>query len=184
MIMQWILTYVREYTEIFIIMSLAGNIILVFLLSINYTATSNLREKYKKLTKGASGKNIEAILVEHMQKADEMRDEFSQIHTKINILQNRMSFCIQKVGMIRYNAFEDMGSDLSYSIALLDHNNDGAIITGIHGRAESISYAKPIKEGKSTYSLSIEELQALERAKNKSLDGLEIKTLRSNRDAI
>ena len=71
---------------------------------------------------------------------------------------------IQNVGFIRYNAFNDMGSDLSFSIALLDERRDGFVITNIYAREESNVYAKPIVNGKSTYPLSVEEIQALDRA--------------------
>ena len=70
-----------------------------------------------------------------------------------------MKKCVQKVSIIRYKAFEDVGSDLSFSIALLDENNDGIILTGIYGRNESTTYAKPIDKGISRYDLSEEEKQ-------------------------
>lgn len=72
-----------------------------------------------------------------------------------------------KVSIVRYRAFEDVGSDLSYSIALLDNNNNGVILTGIYGRNESTTYAKPIDKGLSRYELSDEEKYVLKDAMNK-----------------
>ena len=87
----------------------------------------------------------------------------------IENLNDRLELCLQRIGFIRYNAFNDMGSDLSFSIALLDDKLDGFVITSIYGRDESNTYAKPILKGESTYPLSVEEMQALDRAKRQSL---------------
>lgn len=76
----------------------------------------------------------------------------------------KLTFAIQKVGFVRYNAFGDMGSELSFSIAFLDNFLNGFILTSIYGREHSTCYAKPIKDGKSIYPLSAEEIQAIDRA--------------------
>ncbi|GAB6085937.1 DUF4446 family protein [Alkaliphilus crotonatoxidans] len=180
--MQGLVTFIEQYSIPIIIACCLMNILLVLLLSINYGITASLRDKYKKLVKGTNGKNIEGILMEHMERVEAAKEEQERLYRKLDILENRMSFCVQKVGIIRYNAFQDTGSDLSYSIALLNANNDGVIISGIHGRTETISYAKPVKGGVSTYPLSVEELQALDRAKENVLDHIEVKGSRSNRE--
>ena len=63
---------------------------------------------------------------------------------------------------MRYNAFDNIGSDLSYSLALVDENKDGVVLTSIYGREENRCYAKPINAGKSTYTLSKEEEKVLQ----------------------
>ncbi len=73
----------------------------------------------------------------------------------------RGRFAIQKFGLVRYDAFEDMGGRLSFSAALLDDHGDGVVITAINGRTETRSYAKPIKELSSEHNLSEEERQAI-----------------------
>ena len=79
-------------------------------------------------------------------------------------IEKRIDNCIQKMGIVRYNAFDDVGSDLSFAIALLDKNNNGIILNGIYSRNSSNIYAKPINNGKSEYILSEEEKKALEKA--------------------
>lgn len=180
--MQVLLDFINQNTSAFIVASVLLNLLLIILFIVYSSITASLKDKYKKLVKGTSGKNIEGILEEYLEKVQAIHDDISQQHRKLEIMENRISFCIQKVGIIRYNAFQDTGSDLSYSIAMLNSNNDGIIITGIHGRTETISYAKPIKDGKSTYSLSVEELQALDRAKANALDRIDIKTFRSSKE--
>lgn len=73
--------------------------------------------------------------------------------------------CVQKVGIVRFNAFDDIGSNLSFSAALLDAKGDGIVITSIYGRDESRTYAKPLIQFDSPYPLSEEELEAISQAR-------------------
>ena len=66
--------------------------------------------------------------------------------------------------MVRYSAFKDTGSDLSFAVAMLDENNDGVVFNGIYSREMSNIYAKPVKKGVSEYTLSEEEKEAIRRA--------------------
>ncbi|NLZ49550.1 MAG: DUF4446 family protein, partial [Clostridiales bacterium] len=75
--------------------------------------------------------------------------------------------CTQKVSILRYKAFDDVGSDLSFSIAMLDGDNNGIIITSIYGRHDSTTYAKPVDKGISRYDLSEEEERVLKEAMSK-----------------
>jgi len=74
---------------------------------------------------------------------------------------------IQQVGIVRFNAFDNTGSDLSFAVALLDAAKNGFVLSGIYGREESRVYAKPVLQGESTYTLTKEEKQALEAAGKK-----------------
>ncbi len=179
--MEWAVGFFDQYNILLLIGSLVLNVLVIILLIVNINTNSNLKDKYRRLTGGADGKQIEAILFEHIDKVEEVHRRLDEMKSQLNIFNNRLSFCIQKVGIVRYNAFDDTGSDLSYSIALLDENNDGIIITGIYGRTETVSYAKSVKKGVSNYSLSVEELQALERAKVNALDRVDVEANRSSR---
>ena len=77
-----------------------------------------------------------------------------------------MGKCLQKVGMVRYNAFQDTGSDLSFTLALLNEDNNGVVLNGIYSREMSNIYAKQVQEGKTSGKLSEEEKEALEIALN------------------
>lgn len=72
----------------------------------------------------------------------------------------------KKCGIYKYNAYKDTGSDLSFTLALLNENNDGVVLNGIYSRDMSNIYAKPVEAGKSKYALSDEEKQAIEKAIN------------------
>ena len=95
---------------------------------------------------------------------EDIDPKYQEIQAYCNKLDNDMIKCIQKIGIVRYSAFKDIGSDLSFTLALLDEKNDGVILNGIYSRELSNIYAKPIQNGTSTYTLSEEEKQAIDLA--------------------
>jgi hypothetical protein len=127
----------------------------------------SLEKRYRKFMRGINNKNLEELVIGYLDKIDEVKSESDKLKEAFTNLDKRVKGCIQKTSIIRYRAFEDVGSDLSFSIALLDDSNNGAIISGIYGRHESTTYAKPIDKGISRYDLSEEEQQVLEDAMNK-----------------
>ncbi len=159
---------ISEIIEIYYIEIVLGLSMLFLLLLAFYIIAeiriNKLRNKYDTLTRGMDGVNIEEILVQNGNEVDNLRNEIKKLNEELKRLNTQLTFAIQKVGFIRYNAFDDMGSELSFSIALLDNFSNGFVLTSIYGREQSISYAKPIKDGKSLYPLSVEEMQAIDRA--------------------
>lgn len=128
---------------------------------------TNINKKYKTfINKLGNGKNIEEDLENYMYRVERVEKQNAEILNQINITQKNMGNCLQKVGIVRYSAFKDTGSDLSFAVALLDENNDGVVFNGIYSREMSNIYAKPIKKGKSTYTISEEEQEAIEKAMN------------------
>ncbi len=142
-------------------------IILLISLVIITKSLNRLEKRYKKLTRGINNKNLEEIVIQYLDNIDSVKADTEIVKNQQLELQKRLNTCVQKVAIVRYKAFEDIGSDLSFSIALLNHNNDGVIITGIYGRNDSTVYAKPIDKGISRYDLSEEEEQVLVEASNK-----------------
>lgn len=159
-----ILELLRDNINIIIIAIIA---LLLIILAWNIVLSAKLASltgKYKKFMRGSSGKNFENILLDHVTDIEAAVERVNIMNEDLINLKNQMDRGIQKCNIIRYNAFSDTGSDLSYSIAMLDNFNDGIIITGIYGRNESISYAKPISKGISKYPLSVEEEIVLNRS--------------------
>ena len=151
------------YIEIVLGLAVAFLLLLAFYI-IAEMRISKLRDRYNKLTMGIDGANIEDILLKNRKKIISIQEEVQSINEEMKNIDTRLKFAVQKVGFIRYNAFADMGSELSFSIAFLDEFLNGFVLTSIYGREQSISYAKPIKDGKSTFPLSAEEIQAIDRA--------------------
>ena len=120
-----------------------------------------LQEKYDFFTQGTDNVDIGELLTETLSEVRSGRIEMEKLNDRCNGLRDQLKDCVQKVGVVRFNAFDDTGSDLSYSVALLDERKDGVVFSSIFGRDENRCYAKPIKAGKSDYALSKEELEAL-----------------------
>ncbi len=114
--------------------------------------------------KDADKNSLEDIIRSYQRKIDTSYVDTKLAIEELKLLSNQINHCIQKVGVVRYKAFEDIGSDLSYSVAMLDNKNDGVVITSIFGRNMSTSYAKPISNGTSKYALSDEETFAMNKA--------------------
>jgi len=147
-----------------IILACIASIVLLLIWNIVLTVSlSRLRGKYKKMMRGSTNKNLEQMMMDFMSSVDATMERVQMLNQEIIHLKDQTDRCIQKVNITRYNAFSDTGSDLSYSIAMLDNYNNGVILTSIYGRNESVTYAKPIESGSSKYSLSVEEEMVLDR---------------------
>ena len=127
----------------------------------------NLYMKVSYMKTGADGANLERMLIGHLNEIQEVSEENAAIKRENERLDGLLQLAITRVGVVRFRAFDDMGSDLSYAVALLDSYNDGVILTSIFGREDSRSYVKPVEKGQSTYQLMPEEQQALDEAMRK-----------------
>jgi len=105
-------------------------------------------------------KNLKEIL----SRFEDLKGEVKIISDELENLKKEGKFSIQKTGIVRYNPFSDVGGDQSFSIALLDGNNNGIVFTSLYTKEGNRVYGKPIKDAKSEYSLSEEEKKAIEKA--------------------
>jgi hypothetical protein len=119
---------------------------------------------------GLSDRNMEELLEACISNTNAVSAKNRDIELKINGIERTVIQCVQKVGIIRFNAFDNVGSDLSFSIALLDNNDSGVVLSGIYARDSSSTYAKPVSSGKSKYSLSAEEIQAIDIARKTNIE--------------
>lgn len=87
-----------------------------------------------------------------------------QLSGRSSQLATRLQLALKHVGLVRYRAFEDVGGDQSFALALLDDDRNGVVLAGLHGRSGDRIYAKPVQQGRSTYALSQEEQEAIARA--------------------
>ena len=126
-----------------------------------------LRVSYKKfMNKLGNGENFDEMLKEYIKKVNTVEAKNEEIISYCKVLDDNMKKCTQKIGIVRYNAFKDTGSDLSFSLAILDDYNNGVVLNGIYARDCSNIYAKPVENGISKYVLSDEEKEAINRAIN------------------
>ena len=125
-----------------------------------------LKKRYELFT-GAKRRpdyNMELQFTKFHQEAQMLEKKWTELETTVSDMQQRLSQCVQKVGVVRYNPFDEVGGNLCYAIALLDASDNGVVLNGIHSRTGSFTYAKPIELGVSEYILSAEEQQALDLA--------------------
>ena len=141
-------------------------IIILFLITL-YTCIkySKLEKNYKKFIKKlGEGDTIQEDLETFMYRVDKVDKQNAEIRGYCENLNKELETCIQKIGIIRYNAFKDTGSDLSFALAMLDEKNNGVVLNGIYSREMSNIYAKPVENGKSKYTISEEEQEAIQKA--------------------
>lgn len=124
-----------------------------------------LQKRYSTWVNGTEVENLEQLIMKMQLDIEGLQLSKEQHQSLIEVVQRKQKVQISNVGMLRYNAFEERGSDLSFSIALLNDVEDGVVFTGIHGREHTYVYAKPVEKGQSTYTLSPEEKKAMEAAK-------------------
>ncbi len=155
---------ILDSSQCILVMAIAM-VILILIVIIMMFKFSILNKRYQNFMKKiGKNSNIEEDLQAYMYKVTKVEKQNDEILSQIKNLDEGLEKCIQKVGIVRYNAFKDTGSDLSFTLALLDENNDGVVLNGIYSREMSNIYAKPVKNGKSKYTVSDEEQQAIEKA--------------------
>lgn len=123
---------------------------------------NTIETAYRRTFRVGRGKILEDLINENLHIMEESSAVAKEVSKKMEQLEADMARAVQNVGLVRYRAFEDMGPDLSFSLALLDANKDGVIITNIFGGTNCSVYSKPIIDGKSDFLLSLEEKEALE----------------------
>ena len=149
----------------YIILGLAGFCIVLFILVIvNMVQTSKMKKKYKKFMSGKNAKSLEEILVKRLNQIDSLVDANATNEKNIKKVVNNMKFTFQKVGLVKYDAFNEMGGKLSFSLALLNASNDGFVLNAVHSREGCYTYIKEIIDGNSIIVLAEEEQEALNMA--------------------
>ena len=141
----------------------------VFILSIiNLVKTKKMKKEYQELMlEIGKGKNFNDVFNKFVKNIDNVSRETERLKNKTENLEKNVEKCVQKIGVVRYNAYGKMGNDLCFAVALLDFEDNGVVINGIYTRDNTTTtYAKPIEHGKSKYTLVKEETEAIDLAKH------------------
>lgn len=128
------------------------------------SSISRLKKRYRRLMTGVESGNLERLLLGHIDEVRRVSEENTALALDVRRISDELTRAVTRVGVVRYRAFPEIGGDLSYAVALLDKNNDGVILSSVFAREGSQPYAKPIKGGTSSYTLTQEEQQALQSA--------------------
>lgn len=140
-------------------------VIVLFILVINANMKYNrLKSSYNSFMKGKDGRTLEESIFERFEELDNLTALTVKNRQAIRKINEDMMSNFQKVGIIKYDAFNEMGGKLSFAITLLDGNNSGYIINSMHSREGCYNYVKEIVKGESYIELSEEEAESLDRA--------------------
>ena len=149
----------------YIIIGLAALVLVLIILMItNVVQMSKMKKKYKIFMSGKSGRNLEDTLIKRLNQIDSLIDKNSENEKNIKTLFKNMQHTYQKMGLVKYDALNEMGGKLSFSLAMLDERNNGFIINAMHTREGCYTYIKEIIDGNSVIVLSEEEQEALSNA--------------------
>ena len=157
----------NDYTVYILIMLIIITIALFISVIILVLSNKKLNKRYRKMMKGVNNKNLEQLINSKLEDIEKAIDNSQEAINECKVVREELKGCVNKIAIMRYKALPDVGSDLSFSVAILDSYNDGVIITGIYTRQDSTTYAKPIDKGISRYELSEEENHVLNEAINK-----------------
>ncbi len=142
------------------VLTLLTAISVIWLLALSFLYWRILSH-YNKLTKDTKKEDLGLILDKILDRQNLNRNEIVRIEGEIKKIVQDSATHIQKAGVVRFNPFADTGGDSSFSLALLDGNLNGIVITGLHTRERTRVYLKPVSKGKSRYELSHEEEKAV-----------------------
>lgn len=143
-------------------------IILFILLIVQISKLSKLKKNYEKFMLGSDAKSMEDEISSLFEDIKDLKECSSENHKNIKNLYKKQRHNYQKLGIVNYDAFKQMGGKLSFCLVLLDEDDNGFVMNSVHSSEGCYSYTKKIENGECKISLGEEEQKALDMAMNKS----------------
>lgn len=148
--------------------SMVGLLIIVLILLFTTVSLRRRMKRYEEthisLKTYLSGKSIDSLLEEYLGSMEFIKNQISDCTRRLEKTEKKLRSAVNCVEMVRYSAFENMGSELSFSIAMLNQDGNGLVLSSINSREETRSYAKPVISGGSRHNLSTEEIEVIYKA--------------------
>lgn len=135
--------------------------IVLILLIVQMNKLDKMKKRLNKFMSGKDGKSLEQDIIALFEDNKFLKNNTEKNKKDIRVLYKNMESTFQKMGLVKYDAFSQMGGQLSFCLALLDENNNGFILNSVHSTEGCYSYTKEIKRGESALSLGKEEAEAL-----------------------
>ena len=111
-----------------------------------------------------TGKSLDTLLEEYLKSVELVKDRNAAFSLRLDKIERKLRLAADRVEMVRFSAFQDMGSELSFAVAMLNQEGNGVVLSSINNREETRLYAKPVMGGKSNHNLSSEEIEVIARA--------------------
>ena len=146
-----------------VILLIAILLLIVFLVLTNMRLTDMMR-KYYSLTNGKGGADLETIMLTRFKEMDRVKARMKKYTREHKEFKLHLDSCYNKLGVVKYDAFDDMAGELSFSVALLNDENSGMVLSSMHSKQGCFTYAKEIIHGESYMALSKEEKEAIRKA--------------------
>lgn len=142
----------------------AAALLLALLVLMLWRRVRRFEARLAGLTRGAEGRSLEAILDAHLERVHDVARGLDDVGARTAILEAAARKAFSRVGLVRYNPFEETGGNQSFALALLDADGDGWVLSSLHARTGTRIYAKAIARGRSDAALSEEESMAIKQA--------------------
>lgn len=157
--------FIEENIAIFVLVLLVLVAALLIVVVYCFFLTSKIKRKSEVFLRGKDGKTLEKTISENLQSIRTIDTEIQELYNISNQIHNLASRSVHKVEILRFNPFNDIGGDQSFSVALLDGRNTGVVISSLHTKEGTRVYAKPIIKGEEgKYALTQEEKQVVKMA--------------------
>ncbi|EKU71102.1 DUF4446 family protein [Selenomonas sp. F0473] len=169
MFLQNLVKYIAANEAALLLASMILILVLLILVVYQMVRISGMRSRYRAMMRGTEAQDLEGMLIKHVKDVEDVAATNTRILEENELIRQFLRRTLVRTAAVRFRAFDDMGGDLSYAVALLDANNDGIIFSSIFAREDSRSYVKPVKGGTSEYALSDEEKSVLKEAMGQSL---------------
>jgi hypothetical protein len=148
-----------------VLLVLAGTVLLLMvLLAVLAVNLKKRHGKWAELLQGTRGESLETLLYDHLRSKMRLEAELVNLTSRIQTLESELKRSKRHLGLVRYDAFTDVGGQQSFALALCDDEGDGTLVTSVVGRNDCRVYAKPVKAGQAGRSLSEDEIAALRSA--------------------
>lgn len=145
-------------------MAIYLNLTLIILVLILISWIVYLELRVRKFLKGSNGQSLESVIISTVKSIRSLENKTAILENRADKQEEKIKNCIQKTAVLRFNPFNDTGSDQSFSAVFLNDEKDGMVISSLFGREINRIYAKPIKSGVSQYQLTNEEKEAIKQA--------------------
>ena len=150
-------------TIVMSILALLVVFLLVWVTLISYNL-GVLRRSQRILSRGMTDSSLQDILAQHFVRVDGLEDRIERLEQDVAALHSLQLNAVQRIGLVRYDAFDDMGGELSFALALLNEHGDGIVMSTITGRQDNRTYSKQVVKGRAAIQSSAEEDAAIKQA--------------------
>lgn len=153
-----------ELTALLAVIATATSVVLLVVVTVLGLRLRKLHRTYRAAIGPDAPDDLVKAVAEQQAALGRLRDDLGTVHGNTETLREMQRVAISRIGLVRYDAFPDMGGMLSFSAAMLDERGDGVVISAINGRQETRAYGKPLVSGSSEHNLSEEEEAAVKAA--------------------